>query len=235
MSRLIAAIVRHGDYRQLADTPSAHQPFPLTDLGRQQASEASNALRRFLDQQNLQLCEQVDCSQLLRGWQTAEIILDGLRDRFAFSPQLCAFDALAERSVGSAANLSTAQIEAVIREDPRYPALPEDWKSNSRFRLPLQGAESLLEAGERVAEHLRQRMHALAANSADRPDTLKLFVGHGAAFRHAAYHLGILAFDDIRRLSMYHAQPVLLEYQPQGAWRHVAGDWKVRARDRFTD
>lgn len=233
MPRLIAAIVRHGDYQQLPDTPSAHQPFPLTELGRQQAGAAGEQLCHLLAQQNLQLCEQVDCSRLLRGWQTAEIILEGLRDRFGTTPELCPFDALAERSVGSAANLSSAKIEAVIREDPRYPPLPDDWKSNSHFRLPLQGAESLLEAGERVAAHLRARMEELAARGAR--DTLKLFIGHGAAFRHAAYHLGVLAFEDIRRLSMYHAQPVLLEYRPQGPWQHLAGEWKLRKRDGFTD
>jgi len=30
---------------------------------------------------------------------------------------------------------------------------------------------------------------------------------------------------------MYHAHPVLLEYQPQGPWQHVGGEWKVRSRD----
>ena len=44
MPRLIAALIRHGDYRQLPDTPSAHQPFPLTDLGEHQAREAAAAL-----------------------------------------------------------------------------------------------------------------------------------------------------------------------------------------------
>ena len=226
MPRLIAAIVRHGAYRQLPDTPSAHQPFPLVAAGEQQAREAAAWLRGLLAERQLSLSPQVDSSQLLRGWQTAQIMLQELTDLFPQPPELHSFDELAERSVGSAANLSIARIEAVVREDPRYPELPPDWKSDSRFRLPLQGAESLLQAGERVAAHLRTRMDALAGTA--RQDTLKLFVGHGAAFRHAAYHLGVLAYDDIRRLSMHHARPVLLEYRPEGPWQHVGGDWKVR-------
>lgn len=229
MTRLVAALIRHGEYRQLPDTPSAHQPFPLVPRGTQQAREGAVHLREDLRKQQLRLWPEVDSSRLLRAWQTAELMIEELRDLFPDPPELASHDALAERCVGSVANLSMTRIEAIVREDPRYPDLPADWKSNSRFRLPLQGAESLLEAGERVADHLQRRMSALASQA--QTDTLKLFVGHGAAFRHAAHHLGVLAFDDIERLSMYHAQPVLLEYQPEGPWQHVGGNWKVRDRD----
>jgi hypothetical protein len=30
---------------------------------------------------------------------------------------------------------------------------------------------------------------------------------------------------------MYHARPVFLEYLPNGGWRHIGGNWKVRAQD----
>ncbi len=228
MPRLIAALVRHGAYQQLADTPSAHQPFPLVAEGAGQAHAGGEWLRQQLLEQQLALCPQVDSSRLLRAWQTAQVMLEPLQGSFAKPPQIECFDELAERCVGSLANLSIAQIEAVVREDPRYPPLPPNWKSDSRFRLPLQGAESLLEAGERVAGHLRTRMAALAGTVS--VDTLKLFVGHGAAFRHAAYHLGVLDFEDLARLSMHHAQAVLLEYEPTGDWRHVGGHWKVRGQ-----
>ena len=33
MARKFAALIRHGDSQQLAGTPSAHQPFPLTGEG----------------------------------------------------------------------------------------------------------------------------------------------------------------------------------------------------------
>lgn len=235
MPRLIAALIRHGDYRQLPETPSAHQPFPLNADGEAQAHQAGATLRETLETEGWSLSPVVDSSQLLRAWQTARIINDELANRFTTPPQLTGFDDLAERGLGSAANLSIPAIEAIIREDPRFEELAPDWKSNSRFRLPLQGAESLLEAGERVAAHISRQMEALAAEKLS-GDTLKLFVGHGAAFRHAAYHMGVLSFEQIAQLSMYHAQPVFLEYQARNGWRHIGGEWKVRAsHSAYTD
>ena len=234
MPKLIAALIRHGDYRQLPETPSAHQPFPLTAEGEAQARQAGAALRETVQASGWTLSPSVDSSQLLRAWQTAQIINEELTAQFAAPPEVTGFDDLAERGLGSAANLTITAIEAIIREDPRFAALPTDWKSNSHFRLPLQGAESLLEAGERVAAHINARMESLAGQVSG--DTLKLFIGHGAAFRHAAYHMGILAFEQIAQLSMYHAQPVFLEYRAQQGWQHIGGEWKVRARhSEYTD
>jgi hypothetical protein len=121
----------------------------------------------------------------------------------------------------------------VLQQDPRVSDPPADWKADSHYCLPLQGAESLLQAGERVAAHLTQSMAALAPGEHDR---IKIFVGHGAAFRHAAWHLGVLEFGQIRHLSMYHCRPVMIEYLPGGQWRHVEGEWKVRSESsHFTD
>ncbi|MDI4638999.1 MULTISPECIES: histidine phosphatase family protein [Halomonadaceae] len=231
--RLLAALVRHGDYHQLPDTPSAHQPFPLTSDGREQATRAGGELRDMLDTFGCDLAPQIDSSNLLRAWQTASLIQSVLAEgRHGVSVH--GFDALAERGLGSAANLSAARIEAVIAEDPRFSCLPANWKSDSHFRLPLQGAESLMDAGERVASHLTAQIQALLRHGEGHreghgeADVLKIFVGHGAAFRHAAHHLGVLAFDDIARLSMHHGRPVLLEYRQEQGWRHIAGEWKVR-------
>jgi 2,3-bisphosphoglycerate-dependent phosphoglycerate mutase len=135
-------------------------------------------------------------------------------------------DDLAERCVGSVANLPVEQIQALMSMDPRFEAAPPDWKSNSHFRLPFQGAESLMDAGRRVADHLNRRMSGLARVATE--DTLKVFVGHGAAFRHAAHLLDVLEFDQIAAVSMWHARPVYLERFPDGAWRHLAGEWKLR-------
>ena len=229
MPKLIAALIRHADYRQLPDTPSAHQPFPLTGEGEAQARQAGVALRDTVTSNGWTLSPVLDSSPLLRAWQTAQIISAELADLFPGPAQINGFEALAERGLGSANNLSIKQIEAVIHEDPRFPDLPADWKSNSRFRLPLLGAESLMESGERVARHMEQQMAALATHT--ETDTLKLFFGHGAAFRHAAYHLGVLPFEQIARLSMFHASPVYLEYRPLSGWQHIAGAWKVRTAD----
>lgn len=235
MARLIAAIIRHGAYRQLWDTPSAHQPFPLDAEGEAHALAAAAELRESCREHGWRLHGEIDCSCMLRAWQTAGIIADGLHDLWGEEPPVIAgFEALAERSVGCAANLTVEQIRQVLRDDPRFPEPPPGWKSDSRYRLPLQGAESLLEAGERVAGHLRARMAELAARAVD--DRLKLFVGHGAAFRHAAFHLGILTLEQVAGLSMFHGRPVFLEYTPSGGWRHVAGQWKVRGQhDRCMD
>lgn len=229
MARLIAALIRHGDYAQLPDTPSAHQPFPLTAQGEQQARAAANRLRDEIGRQGWELAPCIDSSCMLRAWQTARIIGDRLADLCTAGIDVAVFDALAERGLGSAANLTVTQIEEVICRDPRFPDVPPGWKADSHYRLPLQGAESLLEAGERVAAHLRQRLAAMPA--ATEVHWLKLFVGHGAAMRHAAWRLGVLEFKHIAQLSMYHARPVFLEYLPNGGWRHIGGDWKVRAQD----
>ena len=225
MRRLIAAIIRHGDYQQLRDTPSAHQPYPLTKKGEAQAREAGAAIRAMLQENGWRLISSIDCSNLLRAWQTAQILRDELTESLSQMLELNGFDDLAERGLGSANNLSTTQIEAVIRADPRFPPLPDGWKADSRFRLPLQGAESLLDAGKRVALHMTARMNALADLSGS--DSLKLFVGHGAAFRHAAFHLGILEYAKIAQISMHHARPIYFEYLGD-SWRHLSGAWKVR-------
>jgi broad specificity phosphatase PhoE len=234
MPRVIAALIRHGDYHQLPGVPSAHQPFPLTELGEYQSREAADEVADILDANQWQLHPVVDSSNLLRAWQTAGIMVEHLLDHFPEPGELCSFDGLAERGLGSANNLTTELIQQTILKDPRFDPLPPDWKSNSQFRLPLQGAESLLEAGERVAAHLVTRMRVLKAGA--RGDTLKLFVGHGAAFRHAAFHLGILRFEEIARLSMYHASSVYLEYLGDREWQHIAGQWKVRSeQNEYSD
>ncbi len=227
--RVIAALLRHGDYHQLPETPSALQPFPLTQKGIQQAERSVEQLRGVLEEFGWSLHPVVDSSRLLRGWQTAEAICRTFERQGSQALAIEQFDALAERSLGSGNNLSRRQIEAVIEADPRFEPLPADWKANSRFRLPLQGAESLLEAGHRVAVHLNERLAALQ-QEVER-DTVKLFVGHGAAFRHAAYHLGVLEFEQIAKLSMHHCRPVFLARDNSGVWTHLTGEWKVRATD----
>ena len=179
MPRLIVALIRHGDYQQRPDTPSAHQPFPLSPLGEQQARQAGVEIAEFAADLGLTLCPSLDCSSLLRAWQTAHILADSLPGNTDYT--LHSTMALAERSVGIAANLTTADIESLLAQDPRCDTPPENWKSNSHYCLPLPGAESLMTAGQRVAQHLRQRTAEPVAT-----DTLKVFVGHGAALRHAA-------------------------------------------------
>ena len=228
MARLFAAFIRHAAYRQLADTPSAHQPFSLTENGIVQATQAVDPLLQFSNDEGLQILHVVDSSHLLRAWQTAKIINKQLILNGTDQLTIECFDALAERGLGACvANLTINQIEDLMCLDPRFSVPPRDWKSNSQYRLPFPGAESLLSAGKRVARHVTRRMEEL--HHVCTTDSLKLFVGHGAAFRHAAYHLGILSYDEIAKLSMFHAQPIYLEYLGKECWRHSAGEWKIRA------
>lgn len=226
MPRTIAALIRHGDYRQLADTPSALQPFPLTPLGCDHAAAAADTVAKALEQYSWSLAPAIDSSLQLRAWQTADIIRQQLQTAGDAVLQVESFSALAERSMGSAANLSIQQIESVLAQDPRYATPPSNWKARSDYQLPLQDAESLNQAGQRVAGHLQAQMQSL--QEVVSADTLKLFVGHGASFRHAAWQLGVLQFAQIAQLSMYHGSPVFLEYHKDGSWSHTAGNWKQR-------
>jgi len=231
MSKLIAAFIRHGDYHQLADTPSAHQPFALNQHGIDQALKAALHIQQVCKQNHWQIAPDIDSSQLQRAWQTARIIADYLQQQsYIDTAVVNCFDDLAERCVGSVANLTIEQIETLVHQDPRYVDPPPGWKADSHFQLPFQGAESLLDAGRRVAMHMVQQLEALkqTLQHDSGEDTLKLFVGHGASIRHAAYHLGILSFEHIARLSMHHASPVYFEFHSATRWQHIAGEWKVR-------
>ena len=225
MPRIIAALVRHGDYHQRENTPSAHQPYPLTEKGQQQANEAANELVAVAAKNDWNINSNIDSSTLLRAWQTAQCYQRSIQHNLNKHVDVTSFDSLCERSVGSAANLSLTEINSLIGDDPRVATLPENWKSDSYFRLPLVGAESLMAAGERVAEHIRSSVTQIDDYSKDQ---LKIFVGHGAAFRHAAYLLGVLSFEDIAKYSMHHARPVYIEQVASGQWQHIGGDWKRR-------
>jgi 2,3-bisphosphoglycerate-dependent phosphoglycerate mutase len=225
----IAIFIRHGDYHQLPDTPSAQQPFALNENGCQQAADCVGLLEKMLLENNWQLHPVIHSSNLLRGWQTASIIAE----RLDVIESIQGFDELAERGLGSAANLSVKEIEKILDEDPRFDVAPPDWKSNSYYCLPLQGAESLMMAGERIARHVRNTMDKLDEKGMQ--PMAKLFVGHGAAFRHSAYKLGVLEYADIKRLSMYHATPVAVQKQTDGIYQHIAGEWKVRSQQEKPD
>lgn len=224
MARLIAAIMRHGAYDQPAGVPSAHLPHPLTKAGETDARAGARELAETAAREGWCLHPVIDSSSLLRAWQTAHIVAETLPGPVSYRVE--AFDALAERSLGAAANLTLDEIAAATARDPRLGPLPISWRSDSAFRLPFIGAESLIEAGARVARHLRERMQALICDRAD--GIVKLFVGHGAALRHAAAELGALDLAGAAARSMHYGRPVFLEATGQRSWRHVAGEWKMQ-------
>lgn len=219
------ALIRHGEYAQLAQTPSALQPFPLTHKGAVDVRHQARQFGEWLAPSGYQLKAEIHCSTLLRAWQTAEIYRDELAKVCTARLTTHSFSALCERSVGAVANLSIKEIERIVAFDPRLEALPTDWKSISDFKLPFDGAESLLEAGERVAGHLSALLETQAPQETDKH--LLIVVGHGASIRHACYHLGIIDFSEVHRLSMFFGHPVVFEQQAHG-WRRLYGHWKYR-------
>jgi 2,3-bisphosphoglycerate-dependent phosphoglycerate mutase len=213
------AVFRHGAYHQRTGVPSARQPWALTDQGREQAREGAEILHEMLADSGLTLAPVAFCSRQLRAWQTADLLIGALRDLGHEIAELKETSALAERGLGSAANLAVAQIEQALSEDPRHSEPPKGWKSDSDYCLPLEGAESLMTAGARVATHLE---------TTGQPNRVIIHVGHGASFRHACHHLGLLTRDDIARFSMFHARPSLICREADVTWRHLAGAWKIR-------
>jgi 2,3-bisphosphoglycerate-dependent phosphoglycerate mutase len=215
------ALMRHGTFHQPADVPSAHLPHGLTEEGRSEAERGARMLFQLTQEHGLSIHPVIDSSRLRRASETARIAAHVLAERCGTSFEIVEFDELVERSLGAAANLTVAEIERIVAEDVRFTPLPKGWKRNPQIVLPFPGAESLLTAGQRVASHLSNRISELA------PDTLKIFVGHGGAFRHAAHALGVLRLEQLATLSMYCGEAVSLRHGAQG-WSHFAGRWKPR-------
>lgn len=218
--RAYFAFLRHGDYAQRPATPSARQPFALTRKGVEQARLGLATLIRQLDMFAMAPAPQIHASRQLRAWQTAHELMAGLRGQGYEIDGIVEDSRLAERGLGSAANLTISEIESVLAADPRFGPPPPGWKSDSDYCLPLEGAESLSQAGQRVASYLQEVI---------RPGVLTVFVGHGASFRHACQHLGLLRPEEVARFSMYHAEPLLFCHEGRDSWRHLAGEWKIRA------
>jgi len=213
------AFLRHGSYHQKAKVPSAWQPYSLDQAGFQQSEAAAKKLLNFAAQKNLAIAPTLYSSNLLRAYQTACEL-----DRAMHSPsEIHCSQALNERSVGALANLTLEEIDLILHEDPRVEHPGFVWKADSHYRLPFDGAESLMDAGQRVADFIRSQAPQAGAKS------LSIFVGHGASFRHAAHLLGILEFDQIRQLSMHYAEPIIFQWQSESrVFKRVFGDWKYR-------
>jgi 2,3-bisphosphoglycerate-dependent phosphoglycerate mutase len=228
--RRVLALLRHGDYEQPDGVPSAHLPHALTDRGRDQARSSATGLWTFARAQRLALDPVIDSSSLRRAWETASLLADEL-GRLSGEPlRVEPFDGLAERCLGAGANLTLEAIERALASDPRFGPPPNGWKRAPRYRLPWIGAESLMDAGARVARHLVARARESRAGS-----SLKLIVGHGGALRHAACQLGLLTEPELAALSMHHCDPIYVEADAAGVFAHTAGAWKRRTAESPLD
>lgn len=221
----IAVFMRHGHYPQPQGVPSAHLPYRLSESGAEQAQAGALSLAHWLSQQDTSLDPVIDSSHLPRARQTAEIVARTLAQEWGQRTEVRQYEALAERSVGAFANLSVSKIEQILVEEMGLPSPPPGWKRDPNYRLPVVGAESLLESGKRILDHVAERL------SPDR--SAKLFVGHGGAFRLAAALGAALPMNEVNQLSMHYGGWVAFQASPANAGsldlKKIGGAWKVRA------
>lgn len=223
--------LRHSEYEQPKNVPSALLPHPITEEGVKQAKIGANKIIAFFKDKESQLPSVIESSSLLRAYQTASIIAEEIFSQMKIELKIVETDALVERNMGPMANLTVQEIEAILHKDPRYPNPPEGWKSSKDYRLPYIGAESLNDAGLRVAEYIHNENKYTKEMEKER---FRLLVGHGASFRHASRELGILKPEEVSKLSMYYAEPLFFK-QNKDSWELIEGEWKVRSQKDTID
>lgn len=224
--RRVAAFVRHGHFERPENVASAHSLFPLSERGRDQARCAADPILEFCEEMSLELDPRIEASQLLRAWETANLIAESLTKRTGKRFYVLQRDELVERGLGSCANMTFDAIHTMLGADPRLGVLPENWRRMPEFRLPVQGAESLMQAGARTATRIATSLDSISAE--DPRDLLRLFVAHSGCLRHAAVQLGALDVRVVSGLSMDFTQAVFVEKLPNGDWVHIAGQFKKR-------
>jgi 2,3-bisphosphoglycerate-dependent phosphoglycerate mutase len=224
--RRVAAFVRHGHFDRPENVASAHSLFPLSQRGREQARRAADPILELCEEMGLELDPRIESSQLLRAWETANLIAESLTMRTGKRFHVLQRDELVERGLGSCANMTFAAIRAMLSHDPRLGTLPENWRRMPEFRLPVQGAESLMQAGARTATRVATSLDSIPAE--DSRDLMRLFVAHSGCLRHAAVQLGAVDVRVVSGLSMDFTQAVFVEKVPNGDWVHIAGQFKKR-------
>jgi 2,3-bisphosphoglycerate-dependent phosphoglycerate mutase len=222
--RRVAALIRHGHFDRPENTASAHRILPLSETGREQARLAADSILAFCDEHDLELDSRIEVSQLLRAWQTGTILGESLAEKLGRGFVIEERDEIIERSLGSCANLRFDEIKAQLAQDPRLRPLPAGWRRIPEFRLPVQGAESLMQAGARTAMRIATSIDSIPAD--DPRDLLRLFVAHSGCLRHAAVNLGALEMRAVSGLSMDFCQTILVEKLPDGEWIQLAGQWR---------
>ena len=226
--RRVAALIRHGHFPRPEDTASGHLIHPLSDEGRRQARDAAPGVVDAASELGLELDPVIEASRLLRASQTARILAETLHERTGRDFEVEDRDELLERGLGSCTNLRFDQIEALLELDPRLDVLPRGWRRIPDFRLPVPGAESLIEAGHRTADRIDESLRSIPP---DAPDCARLFVAHSGCLRHAAVVRDVVPIDAVSRLTMDFTQVVWIERLRDGTWVKLRGDWSVRDRD----
>lgn len=224
--------LRHAEYQQPQNVPSALLPHPLTAKGKEQTIAGAQKLIEFFKKNQNEIPPSIECSSALRAYETAKIISSEFANHFGIAPTIIQTDELTERRLGPMANLTVKEIEAIIKKDDRYNNPPQGWKSSRNYKLPYIGCESLLEAGRRVANYITTQPQ-FSFNSSNK-NFYRIIVGHGASFRHAASELTILQEEDIPKLSMFYAEPLFFQNKDKN-WEHIGGNWKIRSNNENID
>lgn len=224
--RRVAALIRHGHFDRPDDVASAHSLSPLSATGRNQARSAAIPILECCEELGLEIDLRIEASQLLRAWETANLIAEALAERTGRRLHVVARNELIERGLGSCANMTFEAIRERLGEDPRLVPLPEGWRRMPEFRLPVQGAESLMQAGARAAARVATSLDLIPAE--DSRDVMRLFVGHSGCLRHATVQLGALDVRVVAGLSMDFCQSVFVEKLPNGDWVQLAGQFRKR-------
>jgi len=226
--RRVAGLVRHGHFDRPDQTASAQSLFPLSATGQDQARRAVDPILDYCEELGLELDSRLESSQLLRAWETANLIAEALTARTGRRFHVLQRDELIERGLGSCANMTFGAIGEMLGQDPRLGPLPENWRRLPEFRLPVQGSESLMQAGARAAARIATSLDSIPAE--DPRDVMRLFVAHSGCLRHAAVALGAIDVRVVPELSMDFAQTVLVEKLPRGDWVHIAGEFRKQLR-----
>jgi 2,3-bisphosphoglycerate-dependent phosphoglycerate mutase len=205
---------------------SAHLLLPLTETGREQARQAAQTVHEWADRSGLEIDPLIEASQLLRASETARIIASELGRLRGASFDVEDRDEMLERSLGSCANLRLDEISRLLAADPRLSPLPEGWRRTPDFRLPVPGAESLMQAGARTAARIDASLDTIPAD--DTRDILRLFVAHSGCLRHAAVVKQALEADLVSGITMDFAQSIFVERLSDGSWKRIEGEWKKR-------
>jgi 2,3-bisphosphoglycerate-dependent phosphoglycerate mutase len=224
MSRLIAVFMRHGALKHPAGIAGGNLPFPLTAAGEEQAVEAAHRLAALADEMDFKVDDDIECSPNEAAWQTAAIVGEELEERHTRGYRALERAEMAGRSLGSVANLKVAQIESMIKEDPRFSKAPKGWLSKTDYRPPFAGVETLGAAGERLGGFVRRRVEEMWPHLTG--DTFKVFVGHNSALMHAAAHLDVLPTKRAAQLALPHAAWALIEFNAAGRCTLVDADWR---------
>ncbi len=226
--RRVAAFVRHGHFDRPDRRASAHSLYSLSSEGRLQAERAAEPILEMCQDLELEIDSRIETSQLLRAWETANLLGAALTDRLAKESgqrfHVIQRDELIERGLGSAANLTFEEIHELLAADPRLGPLPDGWRRMPEYRLPVQGAESLMQAGARVASRVATSIDSISDE--DPRDVVRIFVAHSGCLRHAAVALGALDVRTVPLLSMDFAQTVMIEKLPNGDWIHISGQFR---------